>query len=231
MGTETQPTTPTTTTAPPPVVTAPVTPPAPVTPETPKPGDGATTKAPVTPTSPLGGTPEDKGGKPEGEKPNAEELQLKFPEGFKENTELMGQFKTLAKETGLKSESAQKLVDLYVKNVQAQQEQGNAAVSEQVKKWEEANKADKEIGGADYAANLAMANRLINKFGDADVKAFLQLPAVGNHPGVQRMLVKIAKAFGEDFVSVAPTGRPSKPTSDDEFLRTMYPTHFKDSQQ
>ena len=234
MATETQTTTTTATAPPVPVLGGDAPPPAKTeTPPAKTGGDGATTKAPDAPTSPLGGTTEDKG-KPEGDgakAPTAEELQLKFPEGFKEDTALMGQFKPLLKDLGLKSEGAQKLVDLYVKSLSSMDEQRTAAVNEQVKKWVEANKTDKEIGGADYAKNIAGANRVIDKFGDAEVKAFFQLPGVGNHPAVQRLMVKIGKAFAEDSVSTVGAGHPVKPGSEEQRLQVMYPTHFQNPKQ
>jgi hypothetical protein len=50
------------------------------------------------------------------------EVEFKVPEGVKPDDALIAQFKPIAKELGLKSEGAQKLVDLYAATVKAQGE-------------------------------------------------------------------------------------------------------------
>lgn len=161
--------------------------------------------------------------KTEGAAPAAD-IDVKLPEGVAPDTALIDEFKPLAKEMGLDSPKAQKLVDLFVKAQGAQAEKMQAAVTQQQEQWVTAVKADKEFGGPALDANVKVAMRAIDKFGSPELKSLLNQSGLGNHPELVRFAYRIGKAFAEDSVA----GSSSAPTqrNDEAQLRALYPSMF-----
>ena len=145
-------------------------------------------------------------------------LELKFPEGFKQAEGLT----KLATELGLDSAKAQKLVDAYAGDASAQQ----AALAKQQADWVAAIKADKDIGGANLEANLAVAKKAVAHFGGADFAQYLNASGLGDHPALVKAFVKIGQAMADDSVagSVGSTAS-SAPQTDP--LQQLYPSMFK----
>lgn len=153
--------------------------------------------------------------KPKGdEKPKTEEEKgapeqyedFKLPETVQLDAPVMDEFKTLAKDLGLTQSAAQKLVDLQVKaqagNAQAFTANLQAHVDRVKGEWETAAKADPEIGGAEYGANVVIAKQALDSFGSPALKAFLAESRLGSHPEMIRFMVKAGKAISQDgFVS------------------------------
>jgi hypothetical protein len=156
----------------------------------------------------------------------AAELQLKLPEGFKED-ESFGSFKELAKKHGLESEQAQAVVDLYAG---MQKKQAEAMEAERValtKEWEAELRADKDFGGAKFDANVQNARKAIKAFGDADLKEFFNSHPLGNHPGLTKLLAKIGAALGEDKLEGMASEGGALPASNDKaFHQAMYPKSY-----
>lgn len=122
------------------------------------------------------------------------EIKLTFPKDFTPDKKLIDAFLPLAKDLGLKSEGAQKLMDLYVgaQNAQAQQHM------ETTTKWAEEARADPEIGGANFDANLAVAQRALGRLGTPGLKDLLAKSGLGNHKDVIRLFANIGKLISED---------------------------------
>lgn len=73
-----------------------------------------------------------------------------------------------------------------------------AAAKDQVSKWETAAKTDPEIGGDKFDANIVAAKSVLGKFGNEAFTKYLNETGLGSHPEMIRMMIKIAKEFGED---------------------------------
>jgi hypothetical protein len=134
----------------------------------------------------------------------AELTDFTLPEGMAMDTELAGELKAYAKENGLTQEKAQQVADLGVKMLQKQQD---AFVQLQAE-WATQAKADKELGGEAFAANLAVSNTGMKQFATPEFIAFLQQTGLGNHPEMIRAFHRVGKAISEDRLVTggAPSG-------------------------
>ncbi|WP_422096887.1 hypothetical protein [Variovorax sp.] len=173
--------------------------------------------------------PAGEGGEKKDDKPGApdEYADFKLPDGVKLDAPVMGEFKTLAKKHGLSQEAAQELVDLQAK---LQGEGGKAYTAELQNhvermrtEWETAAKADPEIGGDKYDANVAVAKKALETFGTPELKALLRESRLGSHPEVIRFMFKAGQQISPDgFVP----GRASAGAATSIEDR-MYPQHQK----
>lgn len=134
-----------------------------------------------------------------------EKYDLKIPEGSVVDARFVEKIAAVAKAQGLSNEQAQALLN------QQSQEIGSY-VKEQSDTWKSQALADKEIGGDNLNKNVALASRVISKFGSDSLRAELDKTGYGNHPEVIRLLSKIGAAIGEDHL-VMPGSTSSAPKS------------------
>jgi colicin import membrane protein len=150
----------------------------------------------------------------------AAKFEVKLPEGIK--LEDLGALEPLAKEVGLDSAKAQKVVDHFLKlnaDIQAKQVAAQDAVHAE---WKKALKSDKDFGGAAFDASRANALKAVSKYGDAELNTFLSSNAVGDHPGLFRMLARIGKAMAEDSVA-GTSSNGVKPPEPKTLAQRFYP--------
>jgi hypothetical protein len=170
------------------------------------------------------------GEKPTGETPPAD-IELKLPEGFKPDEAALGEFKTIAKEAGLKGEVAQKVFDLYAKHDAAQaaarEAQAHAQAEARNKEWAAAARADKEYGGAAFDSNLTYAQKAIAKFGSKELLSWFNESGAGNHPEVVRTFIRMGKAISEDNTRGASSS--GGVSSEEAILKVRYPTMHKEN--
>lgn len=202
--------------------------PAPSEPAAPQPGAGDNPAPAADPEKPAGEKPESgaegenpQGDKPaEGDKPDddkdkkpegaPEVYEFKAAEGVELDTEALKDFEPVARELNLTNEQAQKLVDAYPKILAGVQQRQADAWQKQTEGWAEAVKADKEIGGDKLESNLSAAQRALDQFGNPELKEYLNVTGMGNHPELVKAFVKIGKAMSEDgMVSGKDTGQRS----------------------
>lgn len=199
--------------------------------ETTKPAEPAkgAEKAPETESDLLTGEDEPKTAKDTkpGSDATAAEIEIKVPEGVEADQDLIEAFKPLAKEFGLDSAKAQKLVDLYANAMKGANEKADAAWNEQKQAWREEASKDKEIGGEKFTENVKLARTAIAKFGGDGLKKALNDLGIGNHPEIIRFAARIGRAISEDSVTIAGT-RPSTATDAESKLRAAYPSMHKE---
>ena len=160
------------------------------------------------------------GGQEQGQQQElAEYSDFSMPEGMELDTELLNEFKPLAKELGLDLTKAQQLVDLGSKLATKMQQQSIDGWKKQTSEWADQAKADKEIGGKDFDANLGVALAAVDKFGTPELKAILDESGFGNHPEVVKFMYRVGKAISSDTGLVNGTKPAGKNT-----LQLMYPT-------
>lgn len=147
-----------------------------------------------------------KGDQAKADKAQQADVEVKLPDGVEADADLIGKFKPLAKELGLKSEQAQKLVDLYVGALKSGTEKHRASQEQQLKTWTDQVKADKDIGGANLEANTKAAQAAVRKFGSPALLQFLEATGLGSHPELVRAFAKVGKAMAEDSVAGAASG-------------------------
>lgn len=202
--------------------------------QAPHPAQGAGSKpdgaAPGEPPASGGQGPASSPGAPDGNKPPekaAAPLELRLPEGWGEDEHLAA-FKKLATDKKLDGPTAQALFDLHVAR-----EAANAKLLEKTHaEWAAALKSDKEFGGASFDANIGIARKAVQKFGDESLRAFFEETGLGNHPALVRAFYKIGKAISEDSVAGTNAAAVKTPANDEQaFARTLYtnsPSMFPD---
>lgn len=169
------------------------------------------------------------GAKPEGEEQKAAEGEAEkkpeeggapaayadftMPDGVEMHGEVAEEFKAVAKELNLSQSQAQKLADLGVKQAQAGATRQAELLKQANAEWTAATQADKEFGGQNLSANLAVARKAMDQFGSPELKTLLNESGLGNHPEVIRLFYRTGKAISEDgFVGGRGTNKPKSDT-------------------
>jgi len=152
--------------------------------------------------------------KPEGA---PEKYEFKFEDGGALNPEVQTSFEAVARELNMSQADAQKIVTVMGPQIAAVQ----AQAVEQVKaEWLTAVQTDKEFGGKDLDANIAVAKKAMDAFGTPELKTFLTESGLGNHPEMVRMMFRAGKALSTDkFVAGSAGATPGKSAA-----KTLYPS-------
>lgn len=143
--------------------------------------------------------------------------ELEVPEGFSARQEDIQRFHETALGMGLTKDQAQQLVDMQHANVLAAQQQ----YAEQVKRWAEEVRMDKEMGGAAFDSTVMYAKSALAKI-DPEGELFEMLESSGhsNNPTVIRALSRMGKAMGEDGVVTGKETGQQQPLEDRLYART-----------
>lgn len=123
-----------------------------------------------------------------------EKYEFQMPEGVELDGDAAAEFSALAKELKLPAAEAQRVADIAIKMAQRQAE--NTAKT--VKEWADLSRADKEFGGDNLDANLAIAKKAIAAFGSEQLGVLLTTTGLGNHPEFIRFAFKAGKAMSDD---------------------------------
>lgn len=168
------------------------------------PAPAAPAAAPVaaTPAAPAAAPAE-----PPAAPPGApEKYDFKAPEGASAfDDTVLTAFGDSARKLNLTQDGAQALLAEVGPVIQAQQmaklTEFYADIGGLPDTWAEQLKADKEIGGANLAANMAIGVKARDLGGPEFVK-LLDKTGLGNHPALVRTFIKIGKSLSEDkFIS------------------------------
>lgn len=175
----------------------------------------------------------------QGDKPQAEagaqakattppepEIAVKLPDGVEADTELLGVLKDVAKVSGLKSEHAQKLADAYAAAQSRADEKARVGWEQQQKVWVETLKTDVDFGGTKFDGNVKAAQKAIERFGSPQLRELFNTTGLGNHPELVKFAIRIGKALAED--SIAGTQQSNPKGSEEQMLRQLYPSMFKE---
>lgn len=172
-----------------------------------------------------GKTPEaktDESGKTEGEadKPAGapEKYEFKQPEGRTFDDKVIEQFSEVAKELNLPQEAAQKMLDKVAPVIAARQMEQLEAAKVQ---WADSSKADKEFGGENLQANLAVAKKALDAYGTPELRTLLDESGLGNHPELIRLMVHAGKGLSEEKVVLG--GDPK--TNGKSTAKVLYPNN------
>ncbi|KPM64026.1 peptidase [Pseudomonas putida] len=124
-----------------------------------------------------------------------------LPEGYSISEEQLANVTPLFKELNLTQEQADKLMQFDAQRSLAAQEASQQQAVEfrnkQVGEWETALRSDADFGGANFEANVAVAQQFLTDFGSPELSAFLAESGLGSHPEVVRMFHKAGKELGE----------------------------------
>ncbi|MGH8464566.1 MAG: hypothetical protein ACRER5_10500, partial [Pseudomonas sp.] len=144
-----------------------------------------------------------------------------LPEGYAISDEQLAAFSPVLKELGLTQEQADKLVAFDAQRSLASQEaQQQAAVdfrNKQVGEWETALKSDATFGGANFDANVAIAQQALTDFGTPELTTMLKESGLGSHPEVVRFFHKVGQQLGEGKLHRTSTEVPKEMSIVDAF--------------
>jgi hypothetical protein len=184
------------------------------------------TTPPAAPPAAVDGKPPAEAKPPDAKPPDAPapaELDFKLPEGFKPDAAALDTFRALAKETGLDGPKAQKLVEFYASQHQAQQKALEDSFATQQKAWVDELTADKEWGGANLSKTATLAQQAVLKFGGPELAKKLDSMGLGDHPDLVRAFARIGKAMADDSTLGTTAGAPASASQSQEaFLRQLY---------
>ena len=122
-------------------------------------------------------------------------------------------FAATAKELGLSQENAQKMLAAMVPTARQYLVDDLKAKSHE---WASLSEKDPEIGGANFKANVGVANSALKQFATPEFTALLRGSGLGAHPEVVRVFYRIGKAMQQDH---GVTGSASAPAG----ARRRYP--------
>ena len=191
-------------------------------------GEQAVEKKPVSGEAKPAEKP-DSAEKPAEEKPKPEVPEsYQFPEDLKLTGEEKTKYTELLRKHGATQEAANDLFEHIKEQAKAVQEASIKAWYDQVKKWGEEAEKHEEYGGPKFEENLkTVIIPVLNKFGDEQLIQELDQTGFGNNPRLLAFLYRIGKEIGTEAKFVE--GRPGV-GDEDNILKTLYPTMFKDNQ-
>jgi hypothetical protein len=133
------------------------------------------------------------------------------------DTEVSAEFKEFVKGKNFSQEDAQKLIDMQTKLANKSMDAWGVTLNE----WKESASADKEYGGAEFQANVAVAKHAIAQFGTPELTNLLNTSGMGNNPEVIRFFYRVGKAIGPDKImgGAASSNVPKKSGAE-----LLYPT-------
>ena len=135
-----------------------------------------------------------------------EKYEFKLPEGFQElDGKMVEQFTPIAKELKLSNEQAQKVVDLYAKDLQARAKAADDGWKQIQDGWKKSAKDDAEIGGQNYDAAVARGRKAIQALGTPALAQALDQTGVGDHPEIIRFFSKVGRAIEEGKIQIGNT--------------------------
>jgi hypothetical protein len=161
----------------------------------------------------------------ESEAPKAkapEKYELKVPDGFSLDQELMGKLEPVLRGADLDNAQAQALLDLSVEQQKKTIDAVQAQRVEVAKGWEKEFRNDPAFGGANFDQSLALVREAINRYEPGLLKE-LGESEWGSNPRLLRLLAKVGKATKED--SAGNVQSQSRERVDP--LRALYPTMAK----
>lgn len=167
--------------------------------------------------------PEDGKDPKDGDKPP--EYELKLPEGVKLDDAQLAGVKDLFAKAKVAPDQAQALLDEHLRVLRETADAPIKLWHDTQKQWQDAVKADPEIGGANLAANLAKTRSGVESLlGKDAAKAFyeaLSFTGAGNNPAIVKSLFK---AFSIHAEGAHVSGKPAGEGANKSAAQTLYPT-------
>jgi len=147
---------------------------------------------------------------------------FKLPEGMDLDTALATEFHTSAKDMGLSQENAQKMIDLAVRNREAQATDQAEQWATMRESWVTEVKNDPEFGGDKFTETVERANRALRTFGSEKLTNYLQDSGLGDYPELITLFARVDKATGEDTILTGEQGKVTESLS-----QLLYPNQGK----
>jgi hypothetical protein len=161
----------------------------------------------------------------DGQSASAGELTITIPEGANVDEASLNAFKAFAKESGMTSEVASKLVAWNLERVK----EAEASWRRQGEDWFKELENDPDFGKGKLEESQQSVRRAVARFFDNELLADLTARGLDNHPGLVKALKRIGETLKED--DSATGGRAgngaARATADREAqLRADYPSMY-----
>lgn len=202
-------------------------------------GGGAPDLSALAPADKSGDGEGDGGSEPpaakkEGEKDAPEDapLEIKTPEGFKRDEELMKNFLSIAKDSGIKQDAAQKLFDMHSAEMRKSGTAFENAARENMAKldadWNRQCREHPEFGGANFKASQNRVVSVIGKvFPEREKQEqfidFMTKSNLRNAPILFEMYCRLDGMIGEPEYSGSSAGGAKRENSFGAMAARMFP--------
>jgi hypothetical protein len=113
------------------------------------------------------------------------------------DSERLGAWNERFDKHNIPKEARREFAEALMTEQQAQAKQTADAWTAIHEEWTRTIKADPEIGGKQFDEATAAARSVVDRFGDDDLKADMDLYGFGNHPGLIKTFARIGKAMGD----------------------------------
>lgn len=120
-----------------------------------------------------------------------------LPEGYAVSDQQLAEVSPLFKELGLTQEQADKLVAFDAKRALAAEQAGLEQRQGLVTGWEKSLREDADFGGANFDANVGVAQKALAQFGTPELSTMLKESGLGSHPEVVRLFHRIGQQLAE----------------------------------
>lgn len=120
-----------------------------------------------------------------------------LPEGYAMSEQQLAEVSPLFKELGLTQEQADKLVAFDAKRSLAAEQAGLEQRQGLVTGWEKSLREDATFGGANFDANVGVAQKALAQFGTPELSTMLKESGLGSHPEVVRLFHRIGQQLAE----------------------------------
>lgn len=126
---------------------------------------------------------------------------FKLPEGFEANPDGMKAAKEFFAKQGISKDASQGLIDLFAKEmadgVKAVHDANTKAWDDLQTEWKGAIEKDPDYGGEKLAPTRASIDKVMDTFGDPELRDALKITGANNNPKVFRFLAKVASRLTE----------------------------------
>lgn len=120
-----------------------------------------------------------------------------LPEGYAMSEQQLAEVSPLFKDLGLTQEQADKLVAFDAKRALAAEQAGLEQRQGLVTGWEKSLREDAAFGGANFDANVGVAQKALAQFGTPELSTMLKESGLGSHPEVVRLFHRIGQQLAE----------------------------------
>lgn len=134
--------------------------------------------------------------------------KLTIPEGFEVQPELSAKFLEILNGDASPLDRANALLALHGETLNAASEASSKAWDDMQTEWKDEVKADPTVGGAKLQPTLNNIGKLINEFGNDELRSVFDTTGAGNNVHMVKFLNTIAEKLteGNFFTASAPSG-------------------------
>jgi len=139
--------------------------------------------------------------------PDADNFEIKLPDGNKVNAEFAKEFKEMTHKVGLLPKQAQGMMDWYLGNEKKFTDEAMKGLQAEQAKGIEGLKTE---WGQGYTKQISLAQAAVRELGGPDLIKHLNDTGFGNDPQLIRLMAKAGALLGEDKIRGAGEGQFGK---------------------